>query len=368
MSVHKPRLDDADFAAVQKYKEMKLPIPMPEDLATPRNLIDRDRRIVKLESDVKTWREKFVELEKELFTTAQRDTLLEGSLRFVRPMHIKPRNSSRDESAVCVIGSDWHLEEKVDPLTIAGVFNEYNPKIAEQRATKFFQNSLKLSDMAAKDTDIKEIVFFLLGDIITGYIHAEYVESNYMAPVDAILFARKVLSGGLDFWLENSNYNIRVVCCQGNHDRTTEKRRVSTYAENSFAWLLYNVLANQYEKNPRVQFKLTKAYLNYVDVYSMKIRAHHGDNVQYSGGIGGLTIPLNKAIAGWNKATRADLDVLGHYHQLMDGGNFIVNGSMIGYNAFAESIKASPEPPQQAFFLLNKSRNRKTVHAPIFVD
>jgi hypothetical protein len=44
-----------------------------------------------------------------------------------------------------------------------------------------------------------------------------------------------------------------------------------------------------------------------------------------------------------------------------------VNGSLIGYNAYALAIKASPEPPVQAFFLID-SRFGKTVVCPVILD
>ena len=86
--------------------------------------------------------------------------------------------------------------------------------------------------------------------------------------------------------------------------------------------------------------------------------------MRYGGGVGGLTIPVNKAIAQWDKLHQVDLDVFGHFHQFMDGGKFISNGSLIGYNAYAMSIKAGFEPPKQAMFLIDKKRF-KTFVAPI---
>ena len=44
------------------------------------------------------------------------------------------------------------------------------------------------------------------------------------------------------------------------------------------------------------------------------------------------------------------------------------NGSLIGFNAYALSIKARFEPPQQAFFLIDAERKRKTGAFPIFVE
>ena len=68
--------------------------------------------------------------------------------------------------------------------------------------------------------------------------------------------------------------------------------------------------------------------------------------------------PGGTFLGQWNQARKADLDIFGHFHQSIDGGKFLCNGSMIGYNAFALSIKAEYEPPQQTLFLVDKKRGR----------
>jgi hypothetical protein len=45
----------------------------------------------------------------------------------------------------------------------------------------------------------------------------------------------------------------------------------------------------------------------------------------------------------------------------------VSNGSLVGYNAYAVRIKAPYERPQQAFFLVNKRYNCKSISAPIFL-
>jgi hypothetical protein len=86
-------------------------------------------------------------------------------------------------------------------------------------------------------------------------------------------------------------------------------------------------------------------------------------------GWAGITIPLNKAIAQWDKAVRADLTLFGHFHQLINGGNFLGNGSLIGYNTFAQAIKASYEEARQMFFLVHaRGGGELSVTAPIWLD
>lgn len=151
-----------------------------------------------------------------------------------------------------------------------------------------------------------------------------------------------------------------IVNYTGN-SRITEKQRVSTEYGNSLELLLYNRIAEYFENDDMVKVIITDAYFTYVDVYGKTLAFSHGHNARYNGGVGGLTIPLNKAIAQWDKMKKADYYFLAHFHSFCVGSNFIVNGSVIGYNAYALSIKAGFERPTQTFSLINKERDLEVI-------
>lgn len=283
-----------------------------------------------------------------------------------KPFKVKPVSEGNEATAVIVL-SDTHIEERVDLDKVNGL-NEYNPEIARARIERVMQGALIMVKQQQREIEINTIVLAVLGDIITGYIHEDLVETNYLSPIQACILAREILTNCINLLVANTKCDIVVVCTQGNHGRTTEKRRVQSYAENSFEYLLYRTLEAHYAENKRVTFRITEAYHNYLDVYGYIVRFHHGDFMQYGGGIGGITIPVNKSIAQWNQAVKADLDVFGHWHQLTFAKNFISNGSTIGFNQYAISIKAGFEPPQQAFFLIDKKRKRYTLSCPLFTE
>jgi len=278
-----------------------------------------------------------------------------------------PSRLTGSESVAFAIGSDWHIEEKVDPSTVNHT-NFYNPKEAKRRIRKFFEKVVFLTELSRYGTQIDTLVFALLGDIITGFIHEEGMESNYMTPLQAVRMAQQQIKSGLDFLLEHGNFKkILIPCSFGNHGRTTQRIRFGTAAGNSYEQHMYFTLRDIYANDDRVEFLINNSYLTYLTVFDKyTIRFHHGDYLRYGGGIGGISIPANKAIAQWNKSRVAYLDVFGHFHQMLDGGKFISNGSAIGYNSFALSIKAGYEEPKQAFFLIEKDRGKTGVH-PIFV-
>lgn len=279
---------------------------------------------------------------------------------------INPVKSLKSEATPVIVASDWHYEELVKPSTINGL-NSFNLGIADQRIDRFFQNQLRLINISKRDVEIKTIVMALLGDFISGNIHDENLETAQLQPIDAILAVQRKIASGIKFILDNTDCKLVIPCSTGNHPRITQKVHIATETGNSLENLMYHNLAMYFDGNNRVQFVVGEGYHTYLKIYGQMLRFHHGHGMNYGGGVGGIYIPINKAIAQWNKALRADLDVFGHWHQFRDGGNFICNGSLIGYNAYALRIKADYEEPKQAFFLIDKNRG-KTIVAPIFVD
>ena len=272
---------------------------------------------------------------------------------------IKPKFGSKDnEATVVVLASDWHCEERVEPDTINGL-NTHNLDIARKRAVEFFQATLRLTEILQKDVRIENMVLALLGDFITGDIHEEMLETAELEPALAIMEAQKLIASGIQFILDNSELNLIIPCHSGNHARTTKETRYATEAGHSLEYLMYHMLADHFSKEKRVKFIIPRSYHSFLNVYDEVIRFHHGHAIRYAGGVGGLTIPVNKAIAQWNKSKKdVTIDCFGHWHTQFDGGNFIANGSNIGFNAFAVAIKASYDKPSQTLFLIDKKRGR----------
>lgn len=270
------------------------------------------------------------------------------------------------ESTAIVVLTDWHTEERVDPDTIDGL-NEFNLEIAAARIERTFQKIPELIEKFSKFTTMPQLVLALLGDLITGFIHPELKESNYLSPTEASLFVQDRLCAGIDFLLKQKCVKtILIPTCHGNHGRTTEKPRTSTAYKNSYEWLLYNQMAKLYRNEPRVEWKIAKGIHNWVDVQKHGVRFHHGDNIKYQGGVGGITIPVNKKIAQWNKARTASLDIFGHYHQFFNHWpRWISCGCLIGYNAYAQSIGAEPQEPTQPFIVMSKEHGL-VMAEPIF--
>jgi len=279
-----------------------------------------------------------------------------------------PKSRGRNRGLPVLVCSDWHTEEVVDPKTI-NYRNEYNPAIAERRIAYLFEGAAWMLEQWSGGWDIDEMVVGLLGDLISGYIHDELLEGNAMSPVEAVLFAQGLAERGLLYLLERCPQlkRITVPCCFGNHGRTTQRRRVATAAANSFEWLMYRSLEKRFADDERIDVRVANGAHLYSDLYGLKVRWTHGDDVRYYGGVGGLSIPLKKAHQAWASFEPVDLTILGHYHTYVDYGFAVANGSVIGFNPYALSIKGEWEPPRQAMFLVDEEWGKRLV-TPIYCD
>lgn len=272
-----------------------------------------------------------------------------------------------NEVTAVIVASDWHIEEPVDASTV-NYMNEFNLEIADKRIRTFMQNASKLVNMFAKTSNLTSAVLALLGDFITGSIHEELAETNQLAPVEAAIRVKNYLISTIEYILENTDLtDLTVVCKVGNHGRITKKCYNATELGNSLEYFVYDAIYHYYLDSDIVNVIVEDSYHTYLDVYNYTIRFHHGHRLSYSGGVGGLHIPVNKAISSWNRGIKADLDVFGHWHQWVPTDTFICNPSLIGYNAYAIGIKAPFEPARQSFFLVDK-RHGKTVVCPIFLE
>jgi len=336
--------------------------------AEPETLVKTERKARKLAESSKEDKKKlrYLEAENERLEREVEAAIAlhEHSSAYTIP-HVASKKNS--EATAVALLSDHHIEERVDPSQISEM-NEYTIAIARQRVERVFVNTLKVLEKERATANIRDLVVYLLGDFISNDIHDELMENTELLPIDAILEAQRLIISGVLYLLAHSKCNLTIVCHSGNHARTTKDRRHSTEAGHSLEYFMYSNLADFFKSEKRITFVIPRGYHAYLDIHGFVIRSHHGHAIKYGGGIGGIFIPAYKAISQWNKAKHADLDVFGHFHQRKDGGSFLCNGSVIGYNEYALSIKADFEPPAQTFFLVDHKRRMKTSVAPIFTE
>lgn len=281
---------------------------------------------------------------------------------------IKPREikSGAREATWVALASDWHVEETVESEKVNGV-NSYNLAIARHRVERYFSGVAWLINYHSDKFKLRDGILWLGGDLITGYLREENLEDNGCSPVQAIAKLQTWISDGIRYLLKHTKTdNLKVICNSGNHGRLTHKVRPATREANSIEWLLYQFLAREFADNERVEFQLPHGVHSYAEIYDWVVRFTHGDAAKYGGGVGGVMIPIRKALYRWDTVRHADWSNMGHFHQYTDVNDLVINGSLIGYNTYALEIGASYEDPKQAFYLVDSKRG-KTMPASVWV-
>lgn len=279
-----------------------------------------------------------------------------------------PKPKKKNEATAIIQWSDWHCDEVVEFETTNGL-NEFNKDIAKRRVFKLAENTVKLLDSQRSAVDIENVVLHLGGDAIGGYIHPELQQTNSMSPLQGIFYAKDLTVSAIEYLLSNGNIkNLIVVTSRGNHPRLTPKMQYANDYSMNLETFLYWSLADYFKNDKRVVFKIEQSELSYLTIYDKVLRFFHGHQIRFQGGIGGLTVPLYKAIHRWNSNIKA------YYNFMCDKHTYStptpdcqVNGSLKGYDAFAVSHGFSFQPPLQSFTLLDSKRGI-TIRAPIFCE
>ena len=287
-----------------------------------------------------------------------------------QPYFITPSISSgQSETVPVLLLSDWHLEEPVRLGAVRGI-NAYSLDIYAERRDRLIRKAISLVNYRRKtNTSISEMVIWFGGDFITGHIHPENVATSALVPELAIERAMADLKILIERILAETGIKRLIIPCNvGNHARTTEKTWIGTQAYTNHERTVYYSLKLMFANDSRVNFILPEGQFTEYSVFDKyKIRFAHGDAIKFGGGIGGLMVPLKKRIAAWNAGKNdAYLDCMGHWHTFTPNRRFIVNGSMIGYNSYAQWCGFAPEDPVQTLFYIERQHGLTSIE-PIYL-
>ncbi len=266
--------------------------------------------------------------------------------------------------------SDVHLDEVVDPSEINGV-NEFNRDIGIQRLRHTFTTAIDLTKRYLVKPQYDGFICAFGGDIVSGMIHEELAETNDARINETIMLAVDIFIEGLT-WLKDEFKQVFVPCVVGNHGRMHKKPRYKHQVKDNHEWLIYQFVARHFKNDPKVSFLIPDAPDAQWTCYGRTYNLNHGHEFKGGTGIAGLFSPLMLGMARKQKKQNGigrpfDVMMNGHWHQYIHTDNLIVNGSVKGYDEFANSHNFPFEPPQQALFISHPVK-RETFRMPILCD
>lgn len=245
--------------------------------------------------------------------------------------------------------SDAHIEETVNPDSVLGL-NEYNVDIAKKRIEKYFVN---LANCLNEDK-VEDLIFASLGDTISSYLHDELSQTNGLSPLEATYEAQNLIYSGLRYICENTHLNsIKFIGIVGNHGRVTKKVQHANGYAMSYEWLMYRNIKKECElTNLPIEFCIPSSEMAIVDTNDKKRYIFiHGFQIKGTGNgtVCGIYPALNRLSLKYGKVFKQDKIYLGHFHSCTSIPNAVVNGSIIGYNAFSLSNGFGYEEPAQMY-------------------
>jgi hypothetical protein len=307
------------------------------------------------------WRKRYQETFDELANTQHALKEIAGLMqRPIRPPKWTMSPSSKARNAACGLLhiSDVHAAEVVEPNEINGG-NAYNLEICERRLKRLFAAAIEILPRWSSDCSLKGIYVALNGDLVSGDIHEELAETNELQSKEQMWWVSDRLAAGIRLLAEAFG-NVYVVVTTGNHGRSTKKTRAKRTTAHSYDTMVGEALRRHFASDKRVTVMVSVSRDAEYDILGWKVLQMHGDEGGGGGrGFAGPMLPIiRKAKAAEYMASRFrkfyDIILSAHDHTSGNPGNLLANGSVIGFNEFAFSIRAAPEPPQQWLALVTQ--------------
>jgi hypothetical protein len=327
-------------------------------LTNQREIIKQQKRTIKIHQET------INNLSRKLDIYTQASNLFP----YVVPTNFQIKRDKKHEAVAFALLSDWHVDETVVAAEIGGV-NSFNPRICKRRVNKLATSIISLIELSQHKDKINTLYLCLLGDFMSGWIHEDLMRSNSFTPPEAVMRFFDLMTGLIDLILKHTRVKIILSCCVGNHGRITKRTSLRKRGQTNYEWIAYEFLLRWYalQKKTRVKVQLPQGQFTWIKVYGLDIRTHHGDGCRYQGGVLGVGVPMSKAIAQWDKARRADIDVCAHWHERATATDYCINGSLIGYSTISEWLKTNCEPPKQSYFIIHPEYG-KTGEYPIVLE
>ena len=321
---------------------------------SPEQLIDQERvgmqdRIKDLESVLKSERrERLSEdrIREEIFGLSSKPVSPPKWALEIPKRHDRP-------GIPTLLLSDLHWGEVVKPGQIHGK-NEYNVAIAKRRLQRVIASTLNICFNYTVNPEYPGIVVPLGGDLVTGDIHEELVETNELTSAQTLVDIVGSLAWAYGV-LADKFGKVWVPAVTGNHGRLTHKIRAKNRAFTNFDWVIAQLLQRHFMKDSRFSWLIPDGSDAWYKVYNHRYLLTHGDQFRGGDGIIGALGPIMRGDTK-KRARNGQIDlgydtmILGHWHQYIPLSRVIVNGSLKGYDEWASQQNFSFEVPIQALW------------------
>lgn len=246
-------------------------------------------------------------------------------------------------NAAILVISDWHYG-----IICNNSWNKYDPDIAVQRLIKLKYETIR----HCQENNVSKLYVINLSDLICGRIHLPLrLESRF----DVITQTMRVSEILAEFLNDlSSYYKIEYYDCEDNHSRVEPNKANSLHLEN-FTRVIKWYLKSRLENNYRIIIHENNTFSDDIITFTcngFNFAAVHGDKDRMSNVVESISL-----------MTKQHFDVIltAHLHHFaadeINETVVIQNGSLVGPDTFATSIRKTAVPSQ---ILLVVSKNNPT--------
>lgn len=222
----------------------------------------------------------------------------------------------------------------------------YNLDVADRRMKELGDKVCEIIEIQKNGHPINEAVVLIGGDCVEGV----NIFPGQHFEIDAGLFeqvfrVRAALRDLIIRKLLTAVPKITVYCSPGNHGRLS-KRGDYSWEDNSDI-LLYRILADDFNDEPRVTFHVPTTFFAHFTVGQYKAAMVHGDQIRQFGGNTPSYGIMTKAHKWASGVLPFFMDLyMGHFHSpqqmtLANGGSVFITGSPESGNNYAAEFIAS---------------------------
>jgi hypothetical protein len=284
----------------------------------------------------------------------------------VKAPTIIKRKPGRPETVVALL-SDGHIGEVVNSEETGGL-NHYDFDTFMRRWQYHVDSIGGICFGKLTGYDLHKLHIMALGDMVSGIIHDELVETSDGTLMDWLIDGSYVLAQGIR-QLAAEFETVEVDWHFGNHGRVTQKPRFKRRWVN-YDYLLGHMIQRELRDQPNITFNNHKSFWSLVEVEGSHILNLHGDNIKGWAGIplyGVQRAVSNLSALLASQRRRFDVVNLGHFHQtaLLErvDCDVILNGSIIGGNEFSYGALFSGNKPRQVMYGMHPDRGRTWQYA-----
>ena len=275
------------------------------------------------------------------------------------PKWLTPKKTTKRHGIANLMLSDLHLDEVVKPSQM-NFRNAYDRKIALFRMQRTFEKAIEQTRDYFTGVTYDGLGLWLGGDIFSGNIHEELKNTNEAPILASLEFWIDPFIAGL-LMLADHYGHVHIPSVVGNHGRNTYKPIMKNRVEDNFDWFFTRCLYRALRHDKRFTWSIPETADVIVQQYNTKTLMTHGDQFRGGAGVSGIYTPISLGMFRKSKNYAAmddayDYAVMGHFHTYVIGSNWLINGSMKGFDEYASISNFGFEVPQQAMWITTPER------------